>query len=63
MVELVHPYVSDDGMPSYTLGLFDKNKEVSERLYIPDSLSEKGAIVQMKRQQDREKNGSGDAPF
>jgi len=45
MVELVHPYVSDDGMPSYTLGIFGRGQGVSERLYIPDSLSKKESIV------------------
>jgi len=45
LIELVHPYAADEAMPSYTLSLFNRKKRISERLYIPDSLSEQSAIV------------------
>lgn len=46
-VDLVHPYVSEDAMPSYQLSLFGGGKEgrVSQRLYMDKSLINADQVV------------------
>ncbi|MDO7173349.1 DUF1592 domain-containing protein [Mariniflexile sp. AS56] len=46
-VDLVHPYVSEDAMPSYQLGLLGGNKEgvVGERLYMDKNLKGSDQII------------------
>ncbi|MDN3663841.1 DUF1592 domain-containing protein [Algibacter miyuki] len=46
-VDLVHPYVSEDAMPSYQLSLLGNNKEgrVGERLYMDKGLIDADEIV------------------
>lgn len=44
LVEIVHPYKTDDSNPSYTLSVYANNKKVSDRLYLSDSLSTKESI-------------------
>jgi uncharacterized membrane protein len=44
-VDLVHPYVSDDAMPSYRLSIFGGENRVSERLYMDEALKNAKEIV------------------
>lgn len=46
-VDLIHPYVSEDAMPSYQLSLLGNNKEgrVGERLYMDKSLVNADEII------------------
>lgn len=46
-VDLIHPYVSEDAMPSYQIGLFggDKNGVAGERLYLNKELINAGEIT------------------